>query len=427
MPGAEESGKHAHRRVLVLAPGPLGERLSGPEIRATRLAAALAREHDVTLMAPGASGGEAYGARLLPFSRRRLLGEARHHDAVLAATVPPFALALRQQLGFAAISDQYDPVELEMGTLGAGAARASATARASRRLQLRQADLVLCAGMRQRERLGAELDDLGLARPGLLEVPFGIDDAPAAPRARPLRERFPQISAEDRVVLWWGSLWRWLDAETAIGAFSLLAAERPDLKLVFTSGPAPNQSVERHSAAAGARRLAERLGLLGRTVLFLDEWVPYERRGDFLQEADLGLTLHRNTEEAPLAARARYMDYLWAGLPCVLGQGDETAHRFAAAGFARLVEPGSPRAVADAVLAMLERRALSDARATAPALAEELRWRRVAAPLLEAIPGLGPARPGGARETQLRPMASYYLHRLRDRAPAPLRALSQGR
>ena len=68
----------------------------------------------------------------------------------------------------------------------------------------------------------------------------------------------------------------------------------------------------------------------------------YERRGEYLQEADLGLTLHRDTEEAPLAARARHMDYLWAGLPCVLGRGDETAQRFASAGFAGLVEPGSP-------------------------------------------------------------------------------------
>ena len=69
---------------------------------------------------------------------------------------------------------------------------------------------------------------------------------------------------------------------------------------------------------------------------------------------DLGLTLHRDTEEASLAARARYMDYLSTGLPCVLGRGDETAERFEESGFATLVEAGSPGATANAILALLD-------------------------------------------------------------------------
>ena len=91
-------------------------------------------------------------------------------------------------------------------------------------------------------------------------------------RRWPLRERFPAIGAEDRIVLWWGSLWRWLDAETAIRAFAEVSASRPELKLVFTSGRPPNGRVERHSVVGEARELARRLGLLDRTVFFFDEW-----------------------------------------------------------------------------------------------------------------------------------------------------------
>jgi glycosyltransferase involved in cell wall biosynthesis len=404
-------------RVLVLATGALGDRLSGPEIRAVRLAKAISSEHEVTLMAPGGGGEERDGMVVLPFSRRRLIREARRNDVLMAAVVPPFALMLKRWLGVAAISDQYDPVELELGTLTSGAGRASATARAARRLQLHCADLVLCAGRLQRELLEAELESIGDAvQPPLCTVPFGIDGKPPPRRGNPLRERFPQIAADDKIVLWWGSLWRWLDAETAIRAVASIADSRPDVKLVFTAGPTPNGDIERHSVVEAARGRAAQLGVVDRTVLFLDEWIPYERRGDYLQEADLGLTLHRDTEEAPLAARARYMDYLWAGLPCVLGAGDETADRFSAAGFAKLVEPGSPEQAADAILSRLRGPVQTRARLAGGALAEEFRWHRLAAPLLSALreiePGAAPERPARFRRT-----TSYYLRRLVDRAP----------
>src|SRR6187399_3570097 len=92
-------------RVLVLVPGTLGERLSGPEIRAVRLAQALSAENRVTLMAPSAERGEHGGLPVVPFSRRRLLREARRHDVLMASTVPPFALALKRSLRIVAISD----------------------------------------------------------------------------------------------------------------------------------------------------------------------------------------------------------------------------------------------------------------------------------------------------------------------------------
>src|SRR3954452_1880201 len=82
------------------------------------------------------------------------------------------------------------------------------------------------------------------------------------------------------------------------------------------------------------------MGLLGESVFFLDEWVPQDERHHYLLEADVGLTLHRDTAETAVAARGRYMDYVWAGLPCVLGAGDVLADRFAEAGFAATVASG---------------------------------------------------------------------------------------
>jgi glycosyltransferase involved in cell wall biosynthesis len=403
-------------RVLILVPGKLGERLSGPEIRAVRLGQALAAEHRVTLMAPAAERDEHDGLAVVPFSRRRLLLEARRHDALMASTVPPFALALKRALGIVAISDQYDPVEIELGTLAKGAKRARATARAARRLQLRSADLVLCAGLRQEELLEAEIATFATAsRPPLCNVPFGIDGTLPRSMDRPLREHFPQIAEGDKVVLWWGSLWRWLDAETAIRAVALLAESRPEVKLVFTAGQPPNGSALRHSALAEAKLLAAELGVLDRSVLFFEQWVPFARRGDYLGDADIGLTLHRDTEEASLAARARYMDYLSAGLPCVLGRGDETAERFERAGFASLVASGSPESTAAAIAELLDGPRRAGAAEAGRELADEFRWQRLAAPLLVALRELEPGAGAAVGSPQLGRTTSYYARRLVDR------------
>jgi glycosyltransferase involved in cell wall biosynthesis len=402
-------------RVLVLVPGTLGERVSGPEIRGWRLARELARTHEVTILAPNQAPERRHGVQLLPYSRLRLAREALRHDVVIGALLPPFVLALRPWLGLTAVSDQYDPVELELSTLGSGrlAKRRCATARAARRLQLRFSDLVLCAGERQRARLVPELEAL-MDGGSLLSVPFGVDHEPPVAVERSLPDWIPQIADGDTVVLWWGSLWRWLDAETAIAAVTSLAADRPAVKLVLTSGRAPQTSTDRFATTEQARAFARELGVLDSTVFFLDEWVPWERRGELLRTADVGLTLHRDTPEAPLAARARYMDYLWAPLPCVLTRGDDMADSFAKGGFATLVEPGDADGVARALANLLEPEALAAARRAAEPILAAHSWERVMAPVTDAIAEA--RRPGDRRRGAVAgAAASYYLRRVVDR------------
>jgi glycosyltransferase involved in cell wall biosynthesis len=125
--------------------------------------------------------------------------------------------------------------------------------------------------------------------------------------------------------------------------------------------------------------LAGEYGLLGESVFFVDDWIPYAERHHWLQEADLGLTLHADTPEAEFAARARYMDYLWAGLPCILARGDEVAAEFARAGAAVLVEPGDADAVTRSVIELLDDDdALDRARGAAVGLADRYRWGAIA-------------------------------------------------
>jgi glycosyltransferase involved in cell wall biosynthesis len=235
-----------------------------------------------------------------------------------------------------------------------------------------------------------------------------------------LRERFPQIADDDTVVLWWGSVWRWLDAETPVRALARIAENRTDIKLVITAGSPPNKSAgARFDATGEIRALAQDLGVLGRSVFFYDQWIPYERRYDYLRDADIGITLHRHASEARLAARARYMDYLAAELPCVLGRGDETAEELGAGGFATLLDEPTPDDLVAILTGLADApHALAEARLAGHELAAERHWSAVGVKLRAALANAPDAQ---REERPVSPLAvfegagAYYARRAVDR------------
>jgi glycosyltransferase involved in cell wall biosynthesis len=417
------STTHTSRlRILVAIHGTGGSRVTGPEIRGWALAHALAERHEVTVALYDPPASHRDGLRLVPFTRRALVREARRHDAVVAPVLPPYLFAALRGAGTITVSDQYDPVGLELSVFKdqPGIARVIGSQSMVREVQLRFADVIACAGERQRGLLHEELDAIESRRtapPTVVSVPFGLADPPPVSTATPLRAHFPQIGPDDPLVLWWGKVWKWFDATTAIKAFALVVAQRPDARLVISAGKAPKAKFDRSDRAESARELSRELGLLDRNVFFLDEWTPYDRRHEYLQDADIGLTLHANTPEAPFAARARYLDYLWASLPCVLAHGDEVADRFGSTGFAQLVAPGDPEGAAAALLRLIEHPQQREAARTAGrALAEELRWSALVRPLAEAIEERAAMRHRSSSERLVRSVGRYYVRRTVDHA-----------
>jgi glycosyltransferase involved in cell wall biosynthesis len=411
-------------RVLVLIQGTLGDRLAGPEIRGWEIVRAFAaRGHAVTAAASVPAPLVREGIPVVPRTRRRILAELRRHDAVIGPTIPPYALMSGRRC--LRVSDLYDPVELELATVGGRKAeRHIGQQRGSRRIQQRWSDVLVCANERQRERLLRDLEEVDRSArpPAVLTVPMGLPEAPGPVTGHALRELFPAIGAGDPLVLWWGSVWRWLDAGTVVEAIGLLARRRPDVRLVITAGKPANAATDALNVAEDVRALARERGLLDRNVFFLDEWVPFDERHRYLRDADVGVTLHAATPEATLAARARYMDYVWASLPSVLAQGDEVAARLAEVGAARLVPPHDAVATADALDALLAdpaaRRAAS---AACEALAAEYRWPALLAPLVDCVETAEPAvrSPAQAAAVALQ-AARYYARRAVDRGVAAL-------
>jgi glycosyltransferase involved in cell wall biosynthesis len=378
------------QRILLVVYGPIAERMSAPEIRGWEMAKVLSRHHDVTVAAPGELHDGRDGIRMVSSDRRTLIAEARAHDVLIVPRIPPYLFAALAGTDVTVVADLYNPFEEEHAELTGSRAirREIELTRVANRMQLRNSDVLLCAVEPQRERLTAALDALGprVRRPPVEVVAFGLPEDPPPPSRRPLRERFPQIRTDDVVILWWGNVWRWFDATTALQAFARVSASRDNVRLVFTAGRHPRRDWPVLDGSDQARALAGEMGLLGQSVFFLDEWVAQDERHEYLLEADIGLTLARETAETAVAARGRYMDYVWAGLPCVLGAGDVLADRFAADGFASTVaygdEDGAVRALTRLVDDPAER---ERRRAAARPLADAFRWEATVQPLLRAL------------------------------------------
>jgi glycosyltransferase involved in cell wall biosynthesis len=311
---------------------------------------------------------------------------ARDHDVVVAQELPP--TALERIAGGAArlVVDLYNPIVVEVieavATRPRSAQRRIRAAVVQRTLALlAAADLVVCANERQRD-----LWIGGMAMHGLLDrgseelvivVPFGLPEgAPAGGGA--LRAAFPQIGRDERVLLWGGGLWGWLDPVTPMRAVArldgvhlvVMGAGRPGLQ---ATGQAP------HAERALAE--ARRLGLEGRLVHVNRDWVPYAERGAWLADADLGVSAHHDHLEARYAHRTRFLDYLWARLPVVATRGDALAELVERERLGRTVAAGDAEAFAAACAALLGAEGAA-ARERIAAFAPALRWDAVAEPLV---------------------------------------------
>ncbi len=390
----------ARTRVLVVSSEPVGEAMAGPAIRALELARALAAECEVTLAAPAPSTVADGRIRLLEagfVDYDALRAAARDHDVLVAQLLPPRLLARLAREPVRIVADLYDPTPVEVLELvrDLPLARARLLQRIVARsalAHLAAADLVLCASEPQRDLWLGALATLGLldleeyradptARSRVAVVPFGLPVDPPEPGPA-MKGVWPGIGAGDRVILWNGGVWNWLDAETPIRA----AAALPDgVHLCFLGLGRPAMDVQdRHGAAERAVALASELGIEGVKVHFNPGWVPYAERGRYLLDADLAVTAHLEHLEARFAFRTRLLDCLWAGLPVVATRGDVLAERVAAAGAGTTVPPGDPDALARAWAHLLgdgERRL--EASRAARALAPAFTWERVAAPLVE--------------------------------------------
>ncbi len=394
----------SRHRALLISQDIVGRRMAGPGIRYWHLAQSLAPHADVTLAVPADSPPDlpAPPVAIARYSRGEWaslqpLVEANEIVVCPSDIVSDFPELAHSQAFL--VVDGYVPLLAEWLALNSFLDVAAQNALWWQRMrdlnqQYLVGDFYICASERQRDwwlglleangRINAWTfrEDSSLRR--LVDtVPFGMPAAPPRPTThRVIKGVWPGIGPDDRLILWGGGLWPWLDPLTAVRAVARLWPRHQDLRLAFPGIAHPNPWMSQMpTQLERTRQLAAETGLLDKAIIFGD-WIDYADWPNVLLESDVALALAFDTLETRLAFRSRVMEYAWAGLPCVITGGDATAELAAGSDLAAVVPCGDVEEVAKAMEGLLalsrEERETRSAR-----LRSNLTWERAARPLVE--------------------------------------------
>ncbi len=389
-------------RVLVLSHDVISHNMAGPGIRSLEVARVLAEHFEVTLAMPNECDLEGEPFRLHPYRYGDwdlLQGAFEGVDVAFMSGFSLHEFPAIVKMSLPIVVDLYDPFPLENLYIfeGADAAHKGLVHLTDSRIvdvMCRRGDFFVCANPRQRDWWLGVLQGKGRINPPTVEagpslralideLPFGLPLQSFAPahQAGP-KHTVPGLTPDDRLILWGGGLWNWLDPLTLIRAMPAVLAQEPRARLLFPGTRHPNQAVPEMRRTQEAIELADELGLLDKAIFF-GGWVPYEQWPDVLADADVAVSLHFDTLETQFSAvRSRVLSYIWACLPMVVTTGDAASGMVAAHQLGEVVGYEQVEAVSTALLNVLAtgKRAYADNFAE---LARELTWHQVAQPLLD--------------------------------------------
>lgn len=395
-------------RTLLISQDIIGQRMAGPGVRYVNLAQALAPHTQLTLAAPNLAASRqpnsANGYHFVHYTPGQwasLEVFAAQADVIILPIDTASEFPQLAALNACLVIDGYDPLMAEWLALYADQSPPDADTDWRHRMALcthpaLMGDFFICASERQRDWWLGQLEAHGRLNlhtyrqdPSLRQlldvVPFGMAaDAPLERRSQPRTltpTLFPAITAADKLILWAGGLWPWLDPITAIKGVQLAYQQRPDIRLVFPGTRRPNAEVVSEIAGHFQQvyAAAEASGLLNRAIFFGD-WVPYEQWHTLLRETDVALTCHHDTLETRLAYRSRTLDLMWAGVPIISTHGDATSDLIRQHQVGLTVPYGDANAVAAALLQLLNQPVATTHFAQ---LRAHYTWAKAAAPLIQ--------------------------------------------
>ena len=184
----------------------------------------------------------------------------------------------------------------------------------------------------------------------VMVVPFGLPDGPPPAPTGALRRRSRRSAPDDRVLVWGGGVWGWLDPLTPMRRSSGCPATAP--RAARRSAGPGSRRAGRPRPAREAVAAARRAGLLGRRVHVNEGWVPYAERGALARGG-------RPRRQRPPRPRRGALRAPHAGPRLPLGGPAGRRHRAAtrspswssASGLGALAEPGDVAGFAGGVRA----------------------------------------------------------------------------
>ncbi len=256
-----------------------------------------------------------------------------------------------------------------------------------------------------------------------IEAPMGINSNQKLTKTRDvLRGVVGNINKNDLIVLWTGGIWDWFDAVSLVEAISLLKSRgRTGIKLVFLGTQHPNSSIPKMAEVSKARDKANELGLLDDSVYFLDGWVGYEDRINYLLEADIAVYSHKPSIETEFSHRTRVLDHFLASIPTVGTRGDYLGEIIETHELGVMAEPMNVESIANAIEDCGKRENLAKFKKNIDSYRKNLDWQQTLLPLkeylvsdpvkIERLPSLST------------PLSKMYVAKVKKSIPKPIKKI----
>lgn len=400
-------------KLLMITHESIGPKMAGPGIRTWEIACALGKLGvEVTIATPYLGLRSAPNVYLREFSwdDPKPLEDLIEEAHVVFAAGPVITRLIHfigKPITIPTIVDLYDVAELERIILSSTSIHyyrdVTSVIIDEMFTYLRQGDFFTCATEQQKDFWLGALLAAGRINLHTLEaisdfeklisvVPFGIPDTPPTTTGPVMKGIIPGIEPGDRVIYWGGGIWDWTDPLSLMEALKIVLASRTDVRVVFgTRHHFDSKIVPEMSIVARLTQYIEREGWLNKYVFFLD-WIPYDQRGAYLLEPDLGVSLFANSLENRYAVRSRLFDYFWAGTPCIVSNKDYMARYLSEIGLAWVVEPGDSPGIAALILRLLEHKKEDLIPHELPVHSKRMRWTAIIQPIVEFLkhPRLAP-------------------------------------
>jgi glycosyltransferase involved in cell wall biosynthesis len=401
------------KKVLILCHDTLGKKMAGPGIRYQNLAEQISKIADVTL-------GLFYNSKETPnldgIQPVKTVGDSYRaifdkHDTIFAQWMSNEMLEYAHATGKTIIFDLYAPVPIEyLASLEFSAQKvmpekdiifSSILDNYKRYLTL--GDFFVYSNDRQRDFWMGFITASDIVKPTNFRAysekprfglcPMGISSKPAVSKNLALRKR-AGLKKDDFVMLWTGGIWDWFDAQVVIKAVKKL--DNSKIKLVFLGTQHPNTKVYKNEMdeSYAARKLAKQLKLIDNQVFFLDGWVDYDERVDYLLDADVAIYADKLSLETRFSHRTRVLDHIWTGLPTICSEGDYLSEELKQKGMAITVAKRSAEDFAKAIKQAFDEPALlSEIRDNIAKHRPEFTWDHLSADLLKFIKEAAPKTP----------------------------------
>lgn len=356
------------KNILLIAPDKISHSMAGPGVRYWNFAVQLSKKFRVTLLTknedvPVSSLFEIKYVH----SVKELSLFFKTFDVVIVQGLALIEYPILKKINVPLVIDLYDPFILENLANEAGDGEWAWEQYCGDldilREQLLVGDFFICASEKQKDFWIGMLSALLRINPMTYKedptcnkligvVPFGLPQEQPIKTSQVVKGIVEGIEKDDRLILWWGGLWNWLDPLTLVRAMEIIVKKKNDIKCLIIGTKHPDPEFIPHEIVKKVIDESTRLGLTNKYIFF-KEWVRYEERQNYLLEADIGISLHYNNLETRFSFRTRILDYLWCGLPMIVTKGDVLSDIVASRNLGLITTPENPEELASNILMAL--------------------------------------------------------------------------